>query len=129
MMDNVLINITIPVYNRFFLTQKTIMNLKKISNKINYSLEKTFESCLSAKGNMLPFDFYLPDYNILIEYDGQQHYQIAFGQDEQKLFLQQENDKIKNNWCKKNNIKLIRISYRQKNITINDIIKGEQNIG
>lgn len=98
-------------------------------NKINYSLEKTFESCLSTKGNMLPFDFYLPDYNILIEYDGQQHYQIAFGQDEQKLFLQQENDKIKNNWCKENNIKLIRISYKQKNITLNDIIKGEQNIG
>lgn len=114
--------------------QKHSMGVWKIihileQNNINYQLEKTFDSCLSSKGHKLYFDFYLPDYNILIEYDGQQHFQVAFGQDEQKLLLQQENDKIKDDWCLKNNIPLIRISYKQKNITINDLLKGDQDIG
>lgn len=55
-----------------------IINLLDTHNII-YELEKKFPTCLSDKGNMLPFDFYLPDYNILIEYDGEQHFQMAFG--------------------------------------------------
>jgi hypothetical protein len=35
-------------------------------------------------------------------------------------------DSIKNQWCKDNNIKLIRIPYIKYNdLTINDLIKGE----
>ena len=35
-------------------------------------------------------------------------------------------DNIKNNWCKKNNIPLIRIKYNQLNsLTINDLILKE----
>ena len=87
-------------------------------NNISYELEKKFDTCISPKGNCLPFDFYLPDYNILIEYDGQQHFKISFGQDENKLIKQKEYDKIKDEWCKNNNIHLIRIPYYQKEITI-----------
>lgn len=96
--------------------QRIITILKK--NNISYELEKKFDTCISPKGNCLPFDFYLPDYNILIEYDGQQHFKISFGQDENKLIKQKEYDKIKNEWCKNNNIHLIRIPYYQKEITI-----------
>lgn len=38
--------------------------------KIKYDIQKTFPNCNSESGNLLKFDFYLPDYNILIEYQG-----------------------------------------------------------
>lgn len=95
-------------------------------NNILFELEKKFDTCLSPKGNPLPFDFYLPTKNILIEYDGEHHFNIAFGQDEEKLILQKEYDNIKTEWCLKNNITLIRIPYFKKKITLNDIIKQEE---
>lgn len=100
--------------------QKIIFILEK--NNIKYELEKKFNTCISPKGNMLPFDFYLPDYNVLIQYDGQQHYKISFGQEEEKLTKQKEYDKIKTQWCKKNNIKLIRIPYFKTKIQLKDLI-------
>lgn len=48
--------------------QKIITILK--TNNIEYELEKKFPTCLSPKGKQLSFDFYLPKYNRLIEYDG-----------------------------------------------------------
>jgi len=73
-----------------------------------------FNSCKNIKE--LPFDFYLPEYNICIEYDGQHHFNIVskFG-GENFLNKVRQNDKIKDNWCSENNIKLIRISYKKKN--------------
>lgn len=83
-------------------------------NNINYIREKKFETCKNKK--KLPFDFYLPEYNVCIEYDGQHHYMPVSkygGEDFLKKVL--ENDKIKTTWCVENNIKLIRISYKSKN--------------
>ena len=57
----------------------------------------------------LPFDFYLPEYNICIEYDGEQHFEPVFGE---KQFLSTIlHDGMKNNYCKWNNMYLIRIPY------------------
>lgn len=85
------------------------------TNKIDYIQEYKFKDCVSPKGNSLKFDFYLPDYNIAIEYDGEQHFfPITFGgkeSGEQRLKKSQEYDNIKDIYCKDNNIKLIRISY------------------
>lgn len=68
---------------------------------------------------MLPFDFYLPSYNILIEYDGEHHFQPVKGWGgEEKFKLTQKNDEIKNNYCKDNNITLLRLPYTH---TENDI--------
>jgi len=77
---------------------------------IKYVREKIFETCKYK--NYLPFDFYLPDMNICIEYDGSQHYEPfehfggENGFEERKI-----KDQIKTNYCKDNNIKLIRIRY------------------
>lgn len=60
-------------------------------------MEKTFDTCISPLGHKLPFDFYLPTENIVIEYDGEHHYKVAFGQTEDKLKKQKEYDIIKNN--------------------------------
>lgn len=62
----------------------------------------------------LPFDFYLPQYNICIEYDGEQHFKSKdwFGGKETFNVLQ-HHDNLKNDYCKNHNITLLRISYQQ----------------
>ena len=79
--------------------QKIIEILNK--NNIKYEMEKTFDTCISPLGYKLPFDFFLPKYNIIIEYDGEQHFKLAFGENENKLIKQKQYDNIKNEWCKK----------------------------
>jgi hypothetical protein len=87
-----------------------------IENNIRHIQEKIFDDCFYI--NHLPFDFYLPDYNILIEYDGEHHFMPIKLYGGQEYFeLVQKKDKIKNEWAKLNNIKLIRIHYTDyKNI-------------
>lgn len=86
--------------------------ITRILNK--YNIENVsqcrFEGCKFKQ--QLPFDFYLPKYNILIEYDGEQHYKMFdyFGGFD-KFVNTKIRDTIKNEYCKKNNIKLIRIPY------------------
>ena len=63
----------------------------------------------------LPFDFkiWINDTKfILLEYDGEFHYKPIYG--EEYLKKQKENDKIKDDFCKENNITLLRISYLEK---------------
>jgi len=72
---------------------------------INYEVEKTFTTCKDKKE--LPFDFYV-DNKYLIEYDGEQHF------DKDSVFdyeYTHKHDLIKNQWCKDNNIPLIRIPF------------------
>ena len=69
------------------------------------------------------FDFYLPDYNKCIEYDGIYHFQTTRRTTEKDLKEQQKRDKIKNDFCQKNNIPLLRISYLDfNNITIEKLL-------
>jgi hypothetical protein len=78
-----------------------------ISHNINYKTQYKFIDCKNVY--KLPFDFYLPDYNICIEFDGLQHYEPTYGM---KSFLRtNNNDDIKTKYCFDNNIKLIRIPY------------------
>lgn len=82
-------------------------------NNIPFEKQKTFNTCLFPDTKAYAkFDFYLPDFNILIEYDGIQHYQENFGWNTQQSFKQlQSRDLFKSEWCKNNNILLIRIPY------------------
>lgn len=92
-------------------------------NNIYHIKQKRFNECKHI--NTLPFDFYLPNYNICIEYDGEQHFKPKkFYGGDKYLNKRIKLDKIKNNYCKENNIKLIRIPYTEfKNIE--DILKKE----
>ena len=80
-------------------------------NLIYYEKQKEFKDCFNPKtGCKLKFDFYLPDYNCCIEYDGEQHFR------EVSIFKEtlediQYRDSIKNNYCKEHSIRLIRIPY------------------
>ena len=58
------------------------------------------------------YDFYLPEFNTFIEYDGEQHYQPIEYFGGSKAFKKQlERDKIKSEYCLKNNIHLVRVPY------------------
>ena len=70
----------------------------------------------------LPFDFYLPDYNICIEYNGRQHYEpIKKWGGVDSLNEIKKRDKIKMEYCKLNNIPLIIIKYND--IVLNKLKK------
>jgi hypothetical protein len=73
-----------------------------------------------GKKQLLPFDFYLPDHNLCIEYDGIFHFKAVF-RDTKELERQQQADKTKDGYCRSNNIHLLRIHYKEFN-NINSLI-------
>lgn len=78
---------------------------------IKYECQKKFNDCIDMFP--LPFDFYLPLDNVVIEYDGEFHYR-PFDNSEKSnsVFLKTiKHDKIKNKYCNDNKINLIRIPY------------------
>ena len=91
-----------------------------ICRDIRYIQQKYFDILTDRCGIKLFFDFYLPDRNILIEYDGQQHFEPIEMFGGQKGYLKQLNhDSFKNDFCDHENIKLIRIPFTEiKNIEI-----------
>lgn len=91
-------------------------------NNITYEEQKTFDECKFK--NKLRFDFYLPEKNICLEFNGKQHYEpIAFFGGDTRFIEQQRNDKIKVNYCSENDIELIIISYKDSIIEkINKIL-------
>ncbi|HRV32232.1 MAG TPA: hypothetical protein P5241_01505 [Candidatus Paceibacterota bacterium] len=83
------------------------------NNNIKYFQEYKFSNCKDVKS--LLFDFYLPDYNTCIEFNGIQHYKsIEYFGGKNALKKQQKKDKIKELFCKKNNINLIIVKYNEK---------------
>lgn len=87
-----------------------------LENKcINYIYQKSFDDCRNVE--KMFFDFYVPEYNTLIEYDGQQHFfPVDFGNKGKQYALEQykrnkKRDQIKTKYCNEKDIKLIRIPY------------------
>jgi len=78
-------------------------------NDVEYEDEKKYDNCRGIK-RRLPFDFYIPKINLLIEFDGPQHYEPVehFG-GEQGFEITQRNDGIKNKYALDNGIGLVRI--------------------
>lgn len=72
--------------------------------------------------NSLEYDFYIPEYNYVIEYMGKQHYElVTFGASKEDALKNFKNgqirDNIKRDYCKKHNIRFIEIPYWEyKNI-------------
>lgn len=92
--------------------------------KLKFERQKTFDNCKNQK--LLPFDFYVSEYNACIEFDGKQHFvSIDYWGGEKSFELLKKRDEIKNLFCKNNNIKLIRIRY-DENIT--KILEKELNL-
>ena len=79
-------------------------------NNIRYISQYKFNDCRFKLP--LPFDFYLPQYNTCIEYDGAFHYKIIKGLGSVDGLIDTKiRDTVKNIYCENNNITLIRIPY------------------
>ena len=80
--------------------------------KITYEREKTFSDLLGKHGTPLRFDFYLPKFEINIEYDGEGHFQQVskFG-GRSGYMVAAERDRRKNSYCLAHHIPLYRIPY------------------
>ena len=70
----------------------------------------------------LSYDFFLPDLNIAIEYQGRQHYEPVeiFG-GEVTFLKQQERDSRKRELSSENNIKLVEIRYNYEDTDLKDL--------
>jgi very-short-patch-repair endonuclease len=80
---------------------------------VDFKEQYRFDDCWNKKhSDKLPFDFYLPFNNIIIEYDGEHHFVPVKGWGgEDKFEITQQNDLIKNQYCLDNNITLLRLPY------------------
>lgn len=101
------------------------LKIKQLLTEYNipFIMEKTFETCINPEtGKKLRFDFWVNN-SYLIEYDGKQHYNDSssdFFEDPVEL---RQRDQIKNQWCKDNDILLIRIPYtKYRSLAIDDLL-------
>lgn len=78
--------------------------------EIDFLSEYSFSSLKRDKP--LRFDIFIPSLNILIEYQGKQHYNpVNFFGGEEQFLKQKQNDLMKKEFCFNNNLKLITIPY------------------
>lgn len=80
-------------------------------NNIAFETQKKYGDLLGIKGHKLSYDFYLPDLNMLIEYQGQYHDGTVPIQTPQAFENQKEHDKRKSNYAKSHGIQLLEIWY------------------
>lgn len=106
---------------RKFLTEKGI----------EFEEQKTFDGCKNKR--LLKFDFYLPKYNLCIESDGNVHSEkinwngkMTDTQMEENLKSNQYRDDIKNKYCEKNGIILLRVNNLR---AVKELTKYFQNNG
>lgn len=84
------------------------------TNNIRYETQKVYTGCVCPEtGNNLRYDFFVPELNTLIEYDGRQHYEVidAFKMTQATLYSNMERDEAKTKFAHDNQIGLIRIPF------------------
>lgn len=82
------------------------------NNNIPYNWQKCFSGLIGVGGGLLLYDFYIKQYNLLIEFQGKQHKQVVqyFGGNKQ-FEKQQEHDRRKREYAQNHNINLLEIWY------------------
>lgn len=83
-------------------------------NNINFIPQHKYSDLFGTGGGLLSYDFYLHDYNLLIEYQGEFH-DCANGQGKNYMKSvfpkQKEHDRRKREYAKRHNIELLEIWY------------------
>lgn len=88
---------------------------------IKVSKQKTFNECKNPITNRkLKFDFYLDDFNAVIEYDGEVHYECSRFDNLEGVHYR---DKIKNVFCDTNNIDILRVPYYRLKFLKDDVLE------
>lgn len=83
-----------------------------VKNNVDFEIQKKFDDLFGTGGGKLSYDFYLPKHNILIEFQGRQHYIPIdrFGGQDQ-LEKQRIHDELKMEYAKNNKIELLEIPH------------------
>lgn len=98
-----------PHCEKYYKGERAIEDIL-IDMKINFETQKRFEDCKDKR--TLPFDFYLPEHNICIEYQGKQHYYaLDFFGGEEAFNIRCFHDRLKREYCDNKSIRLIEILY------------------
>lgn len=97
-------------------------------HKIHYKTQVVFPNLLSKAKYPLSYDFYVPAYNLLIEYQGKQHYEpIPYFGGSKQFAIQQDNDFRKKQYAVMHHFKLLLIPYNdthtQKINLLNEYLK------
>ena len=81
-------------------------------NNIPFEWQKSYDDLIGTGGGSLSYDFYIPNNNTLIEYQGEFHDGTAPYQTKAQLEYQKEHDRRKREYAKNNNIALLEIWYK-----------------
>ena len=79
--------------------------------KDEYIYQKYYDGLLGINDGLLSYDFYLPQYNLLIEYQGEFHDGTVNNQTLEDFERQQEHDRRKREYAKSHGIDLLEIWY------------------
>jgi len=97
--------------------------IRNILQELNLNYKEQYKIHIKEIDTKIYFDFYLPDFNIAIEYDGKQHFKpIDIFGGEYGLIQNQYRDKLKNKYCELNNIELIRFNYLENQEKIKGVL-------
>lgn len=98
------------------------------SQNLDYKKHCTYSELRGVNDGLLSYDFFLPESNILIEFQGRQHEKpITYFGGENQFKIQQEHDKRKRLYAKEHNINLLEIWYYDIN-NIEEILTKELNL-
>lgn len=94
--------------------ERTIYTYLK-NRGIDMSVHHSFDDLLGVGGRPLSYDFYLPDYHLLIEFQGLQHFEPVdvFG-GEEHFKIQQEHDARKAAYAQEHNYLFVTINYDEE---------------
>lgn len=120
--NNVLNGQGCPYCNSMSSAERYIMDYLDNRN-FPYVYQYSFDDLLGTGGHKLKFDFAIKSISgellLLIEYDGAYHFEPKRG--EELFEMYKTHDQLKNNYCEKHGIKLIRIPY-YRHIGLRDIL-------
>lgn len=106
--------------------ERRVMNYLE-DNNIRFEWQKTYDDLFGIGGGLLSYDFYLNDYNLLIEYQGEFHDGSAAYQTDEEFEYQKEHDRRKSEYAKSHNIELFEIWYQNFD-NIEQILSEKLNI-
>lgn len=89
-----------------------------LKNGIRFKREKQFDDLINPiTRQKLWIDFYLHKHKIVIEFDGKQHFKASkqFDRNGDSLEMRKYRDNVKNDYCCKKGLKMVRIKYNQIN--------------
>jgi len=123
-LDTIIVGrISCPICNESHMESLTRQYLT--THNITFESQKRFPDCRYKRE--LPFDFYLPKYNLLIELDGGQHFKEVPYFDKEgsldNLSTRTKRDTIKDTYCTSKGINLLRIGYSELDNLTNDLDK------